>query len=347
VALAGLCVVVVKLVPPLLLSTHGLSGGAKAADVGRVRIALIVLLVGVLAAIALYYLARSLGLKRETQTAERFMRAIDQLGHREVDVRLAGIYTLERIARESPSDHGPIMEILAAFVRQHAPWPPPIQVRRGDGDQAVALATGGHLNDGGHRKPRPRTDVQAALTVLGRRTLAYDSGFPIGLAHTSLAGANLSGAHLERAVLSESNLEGADLFAANLRGADLEGANLQGASLLTANLKDTILWGANMEGARLYGANLEGAVLKGANLTGAGVTGADLKDAGLSGAILRDAHLQGANLEGAGLEGASLEGAGLEGANLKGAILKNATYDSGTVWPEGFDFSGLGAMLTG
>ena len=70
----------------------------------------------------------------ERQLSERFMRAIDQLGHPALDVRLGGIYSLERLAQESAEDHGPIIEILAAFVREHAPWPARAGARPGNGD---------------------------------------------------------------------------------------------------------------------------------------------------------------------------------------------------------------------
>ena len=33
-----------------------------------------------------------------------------------------GIYALERIAKESREDYWPVMEILTAYVREHAPW---------------------------------------------------------------------------------------------------------------------------------------------------------------------------------------------------------------------------------
>ena len=36
-------------------------------------------------------------------------------------IRLGGIYALERIARDSEKDHGPIMEVLTAYVREKAP----------------------------------------------------------------------------------------------------------------------------------------------------------------------------------------------------------------------------------
>ena len=58
---------------------------------------------------------------QEGQITDRFTRAIEQLGAEQLQVRLGGIYALERIARDSPGDHWPIMEVLTAFVRENAP----------------------------------------------------------------------------------------------------------------------------------------------------------------------------------------------------------------------------------
>jgi hypothetical protein len=56
---------------------------------------------GVFAAAALVYTARNFQLSREGQVTERYTRAIEQLGSKELDVRLGGIYALERVARDS------------------------------------------------------------------------------------------------------------------------------------------------------------------------------------------------------------------------------------------------------
>ncbi len=344
VVVAGVSALVIRFAPPWLVSTKGLTGTARLNELNRVRVALVVLILGALGAALALYLLRSGARERREENRERllierFMRAVDQLGHPALDVRLGGIYSLERLARESPEHHPPIMEILAAFVREHAPSSTRTGGRAGNGARPGAGAAG-HAD----ARLRPPTDVQAALTVLGRRVTAQDIDAPIFLSHTGLAGATLTGAHLERSLLSGANLEGADLFKAHLSAADLEGASLRGAGLLLADLNDTVLWGANVEGARLYGANLEGAALKGANMKHAGLTGANLKDAGLHGAVLTGADLTGANLEGAGLEGANLEGANLQGANLRGAVLLNALYDEATIWPSGFDVAAQGAV---
>jgi hypothetical protein len=36
-------------------------------------------------------------------------------------VRLGGSYALERIARDSARDHPTVMEVLSAYVHEHAP----------------------------------------------------------------------------------------------------------------------------------------------------------------------------------------------------------------------------------
>jgi hypothetical protein len=96
--------------------------------------ALVVTLAQILAGAALlsglYFTWRTLQVNREGQITERFTRAIDQLGkvddnnNKLFEIRLGGIYALERISRESEEDHWPIMEVLTAYVRQHARWRP-------------------------------------------------------------------------------------------------------------------------------------------------------------------------------------------------------------------------------
>ena len=209
VAVAGVCALVIRFAPPWLVSTKGLTGTERLNELSRVRVALVVIVLGALAgAVALYLLRSSTRERREENRErlliERFIRAVDQLGHPALDVRLGGIYSLERLARESPEHHAPIVEILAAYVREHAPLPGRASGRAGNGARP-----GAHAPDA---RPRPPTDVQAAVTVLGRRVLAQDADAPISLAYTALAGATLTGAHLERALLTGANLEGADLL---------------------------------------------------------------------------------------------------------------------------------------
>ena len=56
---------------------------------------------------------------------DRYTKAIEQLGSDKLDVRIGGIYALERVARDSARDHPTVMEVLTAFIREHSreQWP--------------------------------------------------------------------------------------------------------------------------------------------------------------------------------------------------------------------------------
>ena len=94
---------------------------------------------------------------------------------------------------------------------------------------------------------QPATDIQAALTVIGRRTEGQGT---LDLGKVSIPGALLYGANLSNAYLRGANLSGAYLTA-NLRGAILTEANLSGATLDAANLNGAYLRDANLSGASL------------------------------------------------------------------------------------------------
>src|SRR4051794_27804872 len=105
-----------------------LANGTFATDAERlkaendIRATLLQALAGAILLSGLYFTARTLQLNREGQITERFTRAIDQLGNeKSIDVRLGGIYALERIAKDSDNDRETIFDVLAAFIRQHAP----------------------------------------------------------------------------------------------------------------------------------------------------------------------------------------------------------------------------------
>jgi uncharacterized protein YjbI with pentapeptide repeats len=295
----------------------------------------------------------ALEITRQGQITDRFTRAIDQLGQHgqdKLDVRLGGIYALERIARESAEDHGPIMEVLTAYLREHARVQPARAVRGPLQPEEQARSTDAD------EPPRLPADVQAIATVLGRRPeeRRRQEQRPLDLREVDLRVADLTGAHLEMARLRDAHLDKANLIGVRMEGTDLRGAHLEKAAFRYAHLE-----GANLLGAHLEAADLRHANLKGADLVDAHLEGADLVDAHLEGADLADAHLEGANfrrahLEQAILRGAHLEKAALFEAHLEGADLRNAHLVEGTYLGgahlEGADLGGAdleGADLRG
>jgi hypothetical protein len=57
---------------------------------------------------------------RGAQIADRYTRAIEQLGSSTIDVTIAGIYALEQIALDSEKDHQTVIEVLSAYIREHS-----------------------------------------------------------------------------------------------------------------------------------------------------------------------------------------------------------------------------------
>jgi pentapeptide repeat protein len=318
-----LIVLFIYLLPPLLVRPKGLITAAERLGAeNAVRGTLLQAFGGAVLLLGVYFTARTFDLNRHGQVTERFTRAIDQLGRKDsLDVRLGGIYALERIARDSRDDHGPVFEVLTAFIREHAPWqptePPP------------------------EKAPIP-ADIQAILTALGRRNPANDPPGPLNLWYMNLRDTNRPDTSPWEANLEGTNLKGANLWGANLRGANLRGANLEGGILQGVNLEGANLRGATLREARLALGTLQDAYLSEVNLQEANLWATNLERANLVGASLAGANLAEANLAGAYLEGTNLEGANLDGANLEGANLKDARFDSQTKWPEDFDAEGKG-----
>ncbi|MEJ7631323.1 MAG: pentapeptide repeat-containing protein [Rubrobacteraceae bacterium] len=266
-------------------------------------LALAQILAGTALLSGLYFTWRTMQVNREGQITERFTRAIDQLGSKELEIRLGGIYALERIATDSERDHRPIMEVLSAFVRQHAPRAPQ------DGS--------GEVEDP-HHKHRLAPDIQAILTVLGRRSSTSQSGWIVG----GPRGWIDVDREVEQIDLHSTDLRGAYLAETDLRVANLQEVDLQEANLLRANLWAANLRGADLRRARLEFTNLSGAFLKGANLQAATLAGAELRLAELDEMKLQQAILVGADLWSAQLWGANLSGANLGAAKLHGAHLE-------------------------
>jgi len=204
-------------------------------------------------------LRAQLALAGQEQAAEGFARAVDQLGSDRPDVRLSGVYGLERVAAAaaatqmhtmdgSASEDGlesdgsgsgglrgaeppassrqQVFEILSAYVRRVSRQP-----------------SVGPLGD--PNLPARLPEVQAAVTVLGRRTVL--AGDP----PLDLSGSLLPGARLEGARLAGADLRGADVRGASLQHAELAGARLEGSLLCGAQLQDADLGGARLAGARV------------------------------------------------------------------------------------------------
>jgi Pentapeptide repeats (8 copies) len=219
---------------------------------------------GAVLLLGIYLTFRQFQLNQEGHITDRFIHAIDQLGNEKLAVRVGGIAALGRIARDSAKDHEPVMESLAAFVRERSN-----KLRQDQDQEANSADDIPHL--GG--------DLQAAATILGYRPESRQRAESrrINLRDAFLGRVHLRKAHYERMALTNADFRRAQLTGiyldyALLRGARfekaiLEEAHLAGAFLVGADLRFALLGRADFDRAWLFGANFEGAQVNSAYIT--------------------------------------------------------------------------------
>ncbi|WP_395006168.1 pentapeptide repeat-containing protein [Cypionkella sp.] len=301
---------------------------------------------------------RTVGFQKEGHLTDRISKAVEQLGAEKtvkragseetlpnIEVRIGGILSLERIAQDSTDydhgrDHVRCMEILCAYIRENAPasgakdhrfgeWEP----LKDDPTDAERVA---HLEKrkarfGSHRfeskvyrwaknLPEPRADIALALQVLGRRTAAQrqaearwgkdaspDAEWVFESCWQSLPEA----ADDQITTAAELAAYQAKLWAWKTKINAYRGYRL--------DLRKTNLQGADLSNLILSGTILFRARMEGANLMQARLEGANLVRARLEGAELCEVQMEGANLMYAWLEGADFDAARSEGADVLGA----------------------------
>ncbi|MGJ8626655.1 MAG: pentapeptide repeat-containing protein [Sulfitobacter sp.] len=147
-----------------------------------------------------------------------------------IEIRIGGIFALERIARENPAYHFQVIEILCAYIRGNVPTQ--------NLEPSLVL--------GSFKRKKPREDIQIAITVLGRRSdegkkLETVNKFRLDLRGCDLSGADFSNGDYDGCILAECRLEGSRFTKSSLRGAWFFGSLLNFADF----------WQADMTGSRL------------------------------------------------------------------------------------------------
>lgn len=144
-----------------------------------------------------------------------------------LEVRIGAIYALERIAQDSLRDHIQIMEILCAYIRENA--------------QAKSL----EASEPPFGRATPRTDIQVAINVVGRRSnqqidLEWQEEYRLDLRKTDLSGIDFQFKNFSAAMFHESRLEAAFFRECKLIGTQFFGALLNYSDFFQAELRGTI-----------------------------------------------------------------------------------------------------------
>lgn len=286
---------------------------------GWLRLGSITATIGVLAGLwftnhSLQATYRQYALSEQVQVNDRFAKATEQLGSSTIDVRLGGIYSLQKLSRDSVKDRATIANVLSAFIRARAPITPDCGVDRS--------------------KAKLPLDIQAALAALVHRDVV--DGQRIDLSKTCLAGADLRYSNPQYVYFGCSVLNFARLDHAFVRP-DITSEN--GIAAFPVDFS-----GAQMQEVEVFWADLTGA-----NFSAADLSRSTLAQTNFSRGYFFETSLRGTTF-GGGLvvDGADFRGADLRSVNwvlfetpagpqgFSSAKFDGSVYDATTHWPTGF-----------
>jgi uncharacterized protein YjbI with pentapeptide repeats len=243
-------------------------------------------------------------IERERNVTDRFMKAIEQLGHDQPATQIGAVFALEGIAKDSPHLASTVAETLLAFLRERCR----------------------------ESRQKPLGEVQAALTVLGRRPRSeHGTDQQLDLSGLFMDGYDFSRGRFRRLVairtsFVRANLEGADFSDGDLRGSQFVQVRARWLDVGHANVNFSVWTQADMTGLRGTRVQFKKCTLRQANLVFADLRGAWIDRSDFSGANLSRANLTDARglyviLNGADLSDAVLSEADLRSADLRSAVL--------------------------
>lgn len=196
-----------------------------------------------------------------------------------LEVRLGAIYALERIAQDSERDHWAIMEVLCAYVRENSGESSrcPTQIaeikfEKIKNSEKIRQETESKIDEWKKQIKPPRSDVQAAIAVIGRRSIkrrewekkhAEDPSDPLSyrldLRTANLQVADFRGLHFERAMFDGAHLDCATLDRGEFSGAQFVRCTMIGTSIFESNFSHAQISESSLVGAKVVWADMEDA----------------------------------------------------------------------------------------
>ena len=240
------------------------------------------------------------------QTTESMVQAIAQIGafndgKPNVEVRLGGLYSLQRIMKDSPKDEETIGKIFYAYVRENITRD---RIKQADKIEELKKSKGEEKE-----YLRLPEDIQATLIIISQLNeewrdrgikwlldpqlnLSYTDFSNYFLTHLDVRDTNLEHANFSDTDLHFAQLSGASFHRVNFSGAMFFGADLSNAHLAFANFSDADLTDADLDNANLAFADLSSVVLSQVeNLTQKQIEQADSRgDTQLNEDLTRPAH---------------------------------------------------------
>jgi uncharacterized protein YjbI with pentapeptide repeats len=305
-----LMLAIVFYLPEVLIAHRGLTLSPKdrLEAEASIRGAIIQLLGGSVLIVGLYFTARGFQLTREGHLTARYSQAIEHLGHDKMDVRIGGIYELERLTRDSVADAGTVIDVLVTFVREHT--------------------------KSGHQTPSKKkvtADIQIALKVIGRRVSLPDEDGRLDFYFSGLNDADLSNGSFDKAMFYYSSLEAALFSNSTLNGAALSFCQAERAAFTGCVARNAHFVNAKYINCWFLHADLTDADFFGCDLSGSdfGRRYKELGDPPFPPATLTNARFTKAVLTGTNLRGCDLSTV----RGLTSDQLSKAITDENTILP--------------
>lgn len=313
---------------------------------------------GTVFALGLFFTWETLQVNREGQITERFTRAIDQLGHEKIQIRLGAIFALERIARDSARDAGTIGQILLSYLHEsssrgevYTDYIPEDEVPE-DHDTYIP---------GGIRAS---ADVQAIVTVLGSNEM-WQEGRPhrYEIKGIDLQRVDMTGLDFHRCDFSHSDLRYSEAVATHFEESDMEstelehnvfyGSYFQHARFQRCNLWDVSFQHGNLQNSRFIMCQLNRVDFRNSDLTSAKFTLGAFSKVRFADAELSRSDFQGCQFSKSDFSRATLKGAVFRGADLSTCTgltreqLLDTITDEETVLPDYLQNESDGPTTTG
>jgi uncharacterized protein YjbI with pentapeptide repeats len=191
-----------------------------------------------------------------------------------IEARLGALYSLERILHESTKDQRAILETICAYIRENSPLDIPTDSKQSEDFYK------------GRLPPRPsrRADVQAAITIVGRRSLsvrerAAAENWVLDFRDCNLVAYDFSALNYDRANFGSAFLDEAkmhhgsfkhSLFAKTfLRKADLSHAAFHASSFVDCDIKDAVIDDTDFGASTIINTDLRTSNVKSLNIESA------------------------------------------------------------------------------
>lgn len=246
-----------------------------------------------------------------------------------IEVRLGAVYALERVAQDSKRDSRPIVETLAAYVRNVA------KNQDGEAPASDEMPLPGH-----------RPDVQAALEVIGRLN-SFIERRHIDLSSTDLSFYDVSG-DMKKVDFSNSILNGGHIKNVSFDGAkfnnsqisilNIEFSSFLNAKFIQANLIINECLNCSFKSAKFFSVHIEDSLFISSDFFNS-----QLPNAIIEKTFFRKCHFISSDFQESKLSGCSFQDCNLFGINFKNADLRYTDFSSSQVADCDFD----GANLSG